>query len=136
MYHDGTEFRGLPLVQAALSRNAAARKVGTPSPSADDEEVPDDFLDPLVHTVMQDPVKLPDSRIVVDRFTIQRHLMTSANDPFTRSPLSLDDVQPDDALRARIEAWSLARSSSPAAAQPCESAERLGFAVESRPQFS
>lgn len=117
--------------QVALSRNAAAKKMEDTTPAADDEDVPEEFLDPLVHTVMHDPVKLPDSRIVVDRFTIQRHLMTSANDPFTRSPLSLNDVQPDDALRARIEAWSLARSCSPAAAQADGSAERLAQLVGS-----
>ena len=48
---------------------------------------------------------LPDSRAVLDRATIQRHLMTSATDPFTRSPLAPGELAPDAALRERIQAW-------------------------------
>lgn len=35
-------------------------------------EVPDDFLDPIMSTLMTDPVILPSSRQVVDRSTIAR----------------------------------------------------------------
>lgn len=50
----------------------------------------------------QDPVILPDSNITVDRATIERHLMSSKTDPFNRSPLTLDAVKPDTALKALV----------------------------------
>lgn len=76
---------------------------------ADEEEdlgeVPDEYLDPLLATIMRDPVRLPSSRAVVDRSTIKAHLLSDGTDPFNRMPLKLEDVQPDDVLRAEIEAW-------------------------------
>ncbi|SPO49352.1 related to UFD2 - ubiquitin fusion degradation protein [Moesziomyces antarcticus] len=75
----------------------------------DDEEelgeVPDEFLDPLMATVMKDPVLLPRSKTVVDRSTIKAHLLSDATDPFNRSPLKIEDVVPDTELKARIEAF-------------------------------
>lgn len=35
-------------------------------------EAPDDFLDPIMSTLMTDPVVLPSSRKIVDRSTIAR----------------------------------------------------------------
>lgn len=35
-------------------------------------DVPDEFLDPIMSTLMTDPVILPSSRTVVDRTTIAR----------------------------------------------------------------
>ncbi|WFD19079.1 RING-type E3 ubiquitin transferase [Malassezia caprae] len=82
---------------------------------ADEEEdlgeVPDEYLDPLLATIMRDPVRLPSSRTVVDRSTIKAHLLSDGTDPFNRMPLKLEDVQPDDALRAEIEAWVRERRS-------------------------
>jgi hypothetical protein len=39
-------------------------------------------------TLMTDPVVLPDSGVVIDRATAERHLLTSATDPFSRKPLT------------------------------------------------
>lgn len=36
-------------------------------------DAPDDFLDPIMSTLMTDPVILPSSRAVVDRQTIARY---------------------------------------------------------------
>ena len=92
---------------------------------ADEEEdlgdVPDEYLgtsapltytDPLLATLMRDPVRLPSSRAVVDRSTIKAHLLSDSKDPFNRMPLKLEDVQPDDALRAEIEAFVQQRKAS------------------------
>ncbi|SNX83910.1 related to UFD2 - ubiquitin fusion degradation protein [Melanopsichium pennsylvanicum] len=76
---------------------------------ADEEEdlgeVPDEFLDPLMATVMRDPVLLPTSKIVVDRSTIKAHLLSDSTDPFNRSSLKIDDVVPDTQLKQKIEAF-------------------------------
>ena len=38
-------------------------------------EAPDEFLDPIMGTLMKDPVILPTSQTVLDRTVIARHLL-------------------------------------------------------------
>ncbi|KAF5403087.1 Ubiquitin conjugation factor E4 A [Paragonimus heterotremus] len=71
----------------------------------DVEDAPDDFVDPIMGHVMEDPVKLPASGHVVDRKTIYRHLLNDSTDPFTRQPLKMSQVVPQDELKATIRAW-------------------------------
>lgn len=68
-------------------------------------DAPDDFLDPIMSTLMNDPVILPSSKVRVDRTTIARHLLSDQSDPFNRSPLTMDQVKPDLELRTKIEEW-------------------------------
>lgn len=71
------------------------------------DDAPDEYLDPIMSNLMSDPVILPNSRTVVDRGTIARHLLSDQTDPFNRSPLTLQEVIPDTELKAKIEAWKL-----------------------------
>lgn len=57
-------------------------------------EIPDDFLDPLMFTLMEDPVILPISKTIMDRSTIRSHLLSDPHDPFNRVPLVIEDVLP------------------------------------------
>lgn len=57
-------------------------------------EMPDEFLDPLMYTLMEDPVILPSSRVTIDRATIRSHLLSDPHDPFNRVPLKAEDVVP------------------------------------------
>ncbi|KAE8592458.1 hypothetical protein XENTR_v10018761 [Xenopus tropicalis] len=68
-------------------------------------DAPDDFLDPIMSTVMSDPVILPSSRVTVDRSTIARHLLSDQTDPFNRSPLTMDQIKPNVELKDRILQW-------------------------------
>ena len=61
---------------------------------ADLGEIPDEFLDPLMYTLMEDPVILPTSKTVIDRSTIRSHLLSDPHDPFNRVPLKIEDVVP------------------------------------------
>jgi len=61
------------------------------------EDAPDEFLDPLMGTLMKHPVILP-SEAIVDLMTIKKHLMNEQTDPFNRQPLKLEDVKPDKEL--------------------------------------
>ncbi|KAI4183557.1 MAG: hypothetical protein L6R41_005329 [Letrouitia leprolyta] len=63
------------------------------------------MLDPLVYTLMTDPVILPTSKTTIDRSTIRSHLLSDPNDPFNRSPLKIEDVIPDTELKTKIEAF-------------------------------
>jgi len=74
-------------------------------------EVPEEFLDPLMFTVMRDPVLLPSSKAIVDRATIKSHLLSDPKDPFNRAPLTLEDVQPCSDLKSRIDEFIINRKS-------------------------
>ncbi|KAK7948686.1 ubiquitin domain-containing protein 2 [Apiospora aurea] len=71
-------------------------------------EIPEEFEDQLMGILMTDPVILP-SKNVVDRTTIVQQLLSNPLDPFTRQPMTIDDVVPDDALRARVDEWKAER---------------------------
>jgi ubiquitin conjugation factor E4 B len=56
----------------------------------DFSNAPDEFRDPLMDTLMIDPVCLPTSGNIMDRSVILRHLLNSQTDPFNRQTLSED----------------------------------------------
>ncbi|XP_037026552.1 ubiquitin conjugation factor E4 A isoform X1 [Bradysia coprophila] len=68
-------------------------------------DAPDEFLDPIMSTLMLDPVILPSSKVTVDRATIARHLLSDQSDMFNRAPLTMDQVMPNTELKAQIDAW-------------------------------
>lgn len=68
-------------------------------------DAPDMYLDPIMSTLMLDPVILPSSRVTVDRSTIARHLLSDQTDPFNRSPLTMDQIKPNVELRKEIGIW-------------------------------
>ncbi|KAL4221583.1 Ubiquitin conjugation factor E4 B [Mactra antiquata] len=67
-------------------------------------EIPDEFRDALMDTLMKDPVELPSGNIV-DRPIIVRHLLNSQTDPFNRQPLSEEELIPRDDIKQKIMAW-------------------------------
>ena len=69
-------------------------------------QIPSEYLDPLMATLMEDPVQLPtSSKMVMDRANIVRHLLSDQRDPSTREPLTPDQLVPLPELRAQIKAW-------------------------------
>ena len=58
---------------------------------------------------MTDPVTLPSSQMTLERSSIERHLAADSIDPYNRSPLTVAELVPNDALRARIEEFVAAR---------------------------
>lgn len=54
------------------------------------------IVDPLMFTLMRDPVLLPSSRAIIDRSTIKSHLLSDPKDPFNRVPLTISDVVPGE----------------------------------------
>merc|ERR1712150_91476 len=69
------------------------------------EDAPDEFIDPMMCELMEDPVLLPTSGNVMDRKHIIRHLLSTPNDPFNRQPLTEDMLQPQCELKGRIDQW-------------------------------
>lgn len=68
-------------------------------------EIPDEFLDPLMFSLMEDPVILPMSKQTIDRSTIRSHLLSDPTDPFNRQPMSIEDVVPNIELKERIRVF-------------------------------
>ena len=67
-------------------------------------EIPDEFRDPLMATLMTDPVILP-SGVTMDRPIILRHLLNSQTDPFNRQPLTESQLESAAELKHRIHEW-------------------------------
>jgi len=65
-------------------------------------DAPSKYLDPIMTTIMLDPVMLPESKVVVDRQVIRRHLLNSSTDPFNRSKLSIKDLVEVPELKKEI----------------------------------
>lgn len=55
-------------------------------------DAPDEFRDPLMDTLISDPVELP-SGVIMDRSVITRHLLNSQTDPFNRQPLTEEQLK-------------------------------------------
>lgn len=53
--------------------------------------------DPLMDTLMTDPVRLP-SGTIMDRSIILRHLLNSSTDPFNRQTLTENMLEPGNHL--------------------------------------
>lgn len=71
-----------------------------------EEDVPEEFLDPILATIMIDPVRMETtSKKVIDRKTILAHLMNDERDPFNRKLLKEKDLVPEESLRLRIYTW-------------------------------
>ena len=96
-----------------LLKNVSAKVEKLAAATLKDDELfadaPDEFLDAIMSHLMKDPVRLPSSGQIVDRPTIARHILSDQNDPFNRSPLTLDMVIPETELKKRIDNWMAAK---------------------------
>ncbi|XP_067945570.1 ubiquitin conjugation factor E4 B-like [Watersipora subatra] len=73
-------------------------------------DAPERFKDPLMDTLMLDPVLLPTSNIVMDRKHILRQLLNKSEDPFNRKELKVEDLVEDKELKKEIEDWVRSRA--------------------------
>jgi ubiquitin conjugation factor E4 B len=99
----------------SLADRVAEAKATEEAEEEDLGEIPDEFLDPLMADLMDDPVILPTSKNTVNRSTIRSHLLSVAHDPFNRMPLKIEDVIPDTEMKAKIDAWKAERKAARAA---------------------
>jgi len=58
-----------------------------------DEEIPDELCDPLLSTLIEEPIVVPISNIIVDKNSIYIHLMSSNTNPFNRDKLTIEDLE-------------------------------------------
>jgi len=67
-------------------------------------DVPEEFQCALMAELMEEPVILPSGNRC-DRKNIERHILSTPNDPFNRQPLTEDMLKPDLELKKQIETW-------------------------------
>jgi len=67
-------------------------------------DIPPEFLDPLMATLMREPVFLPSGN-TVDRSTVARLMLETSQDPFNRQPFTLDMIKPNPKLQDKITKW-------------------------------
>jgi ubiquitin conjugation factor E4 B len=97
-----TEIEQFRALQEKVDKLVAEKRLA----EFDYGDIPDEFKDPLMATLMNDPVILP-SGVVMDRPIIQRHLLNSQTDPFNRQPLTEAQLIPATQLRQRIHDWTV-----------------------------
>ncbi|CAG2164009.1 unnamed protein product [Oppiella nova] len=86
--------------------------------SEDWSEVPNEYKDPVMDTLMEDPVILPTSGHIMDRSIIVRHLLNASTDPFNRQFLTEDMLKPATELKEEIQKWKTARITATLAQPP------------------
>ncbi|XP_017859364.1 PREDICTED: ubiquitin conjugation factor E4 B [Drosophila arizonae] len=99
-------IRSVVEVERFKALTQRAHEIYVSNQQTEDEcaDAPDEFKDPLMDTLMSDPVVLP-SGTVMDRAIITRHLLNSCTDPFNRQYLTEDMLVPNIELKQRIDAW-------------------------------
>ena len=108
-------LRGLALLpQAHLERlERLASEAGAAADAAErelealaaGEGVPDEFVDPITGELMADPVRLPASGQVMDSSSLARALMSKSVDPFSNTPLRMEEAEALPELAGRIREW-------------------------------
>jgi hypothetical protein len=57
------------------------------------DDVPDEFLDPIIFSTIKQPVMIPDVDLVFDRSTIMTQLYKDPVNPYTRAKLSVEEFE-------------------------------------------
>jgi hypothetical protein len=56
-------------------------------------DIPDELLDPIMCSLIEEPVILPSSKNIMDKSVIVRHLLSDQMDPFNRDPLTIEKLE-------------------------------------------
>ncbi|KRH92649.1 Ubiquitin fusion degradation protein-2, partial [Pseudoloma neurophilia] len=71
----------------------------------DDDIVPDEFIDPITCDVMEDPVLLKTSKVIIDRTTFDSLMLSDRIDPFNREILDDSKIEAVTELKQKIEKY-------------------------------
>lgn len=67
-----------------------------------DAIIPDEFICPIAHVIMDDPVTTADGKHTFERTQIQRWLKNNQANPISRESLSFSDLQENTSLKDKI----------------------------------
>lgn len=81
------------------------------------ENIPDEFLDPIYNTLIENPIILPSSKKIMDYDIIKQHLFYGNFDPFNRDKLTIDMIddynniednrKKNEELKEKIKLWKV-----------------------------
>jgi len=81
------------------------------------KNIPEDLLDPLYNTLIENPIILPSSGIYMDYDVIKKHLLYHNFDPFNRDELTLEKLEEynnsdeireqNELFKKKIEEWKI-----------------------------
>ena len=76
-----------------ISIDKITKKIDELEELMQDVEIPEKFLDPIMQTIINEPVYLPENNIIIDKNIISKHLLNSDKKSFTRSKLTMKMVE-------------------------------------------
>ena len=98
---------------AAVARDLHPRLAAAVSVTTDDTaalgDLPDELIDPLTSDLLNDPLRLPSSRIILSRSTVVRVLGEESRDPYNREYCTVDMCEDVPQMRDAVQAWVEAR---------------------------
>ncbi|KAJ2366658.1 Ubiquitin conjugation factor E4, partial [Coemansia sp. RSA 2607] len=70
-----------------------------------EDRAPEQYLDPLLASLITEPVRLPTSGSIMDLAVIKGQLLSDPRDPFNRAKLTVDMLEPMPELKKEIAEW-------------------------------
>ena len=55
-----------------------------------EDDIPEEFMDPIMMTLIEYPIELPVSKIILDKNTIEQQLLHCEQDPYSRTKLTME----------------------------------------------
>lgn len=89
-----------PRPEVVPNNNQRLRAVNFP-----EDLIPEAFNCELMLTIMDNPVRVPQTNQICDGAAILRALAHKPENPFNRQPMKMEDAKPELALRAKIGAY-------------------------------
>jgi hypothetical protein len=76
--------------------------------SNNNNDIPAEFIDPLMCELIESPIVLPLSNVIVDEKVIFKHIVFKGDNPFNRMPLTIDELikyQDNEVVKDMIKKW-------------------------------
>jgi len=72
------------------------------------ENIPNQFIDPLICELIETPVVLPKTNIIVDEKIIYKHIVLKGDNPYNRDVLTIDELvkyQEEENTKNLVNSW-------------------------------
>jgi len=83
-----------------------AGKVEEHRSAFNEADIPENYLCELMADIMSDPVQFPQSKKIVDRSAAVRMIMGSDKDPYSNTPVRVEDLLPQPELKQEIHRFA------------------------------
>ena len=103
------EIRAFEMIVEKL-KNYTSKDIWSEVERLVDLDIPDEYMCSIMSTLMKDPVELPNSGQIVDRVNIEKLLMNAKEDPFDRTPLTLNMIKERPDLKEEIEKYVMEKA--------------------------